>query len=450
MREYIKLGHMEAIDGSPDGMGSCYYIPHHAVTTKFRVVFNASCKTTNGVSLNDTQLSGPQLQENLVDILHRFRRYSVALTADIRKMFRQVMVDSRHRKWQQILWRECPNELLRTYQLSTVTYGMASSPFNAIRTLRQCAYDNWEVIADVSRAAAARDSILHSFYVDDYLESVHTTELAINRASDVDAILQLGKFELDKWNSNCVQTLEGISGSKASASEINFSDSSTTVLGLHWNPITDTLFFKVKVCNFDTIPTKRIVLSDIARLYDPLGMLAPVVVTAKIFVQNLWLAKLSWDTPLPSDLRETWMKYRNSLQGLENIKIPRWLGIKENSVSTLHGFCDASTKAYAAVIYLRNTSADGACHTSLIAAKTRVAPLKEMTIPRLELSAAQLLVTTMNKIRRALQFEDAAYTLWSDSTIVLHWIRRQPSSLKQIQPRRLREPRNYTGRYQGE
>ncbi|XP_069968661.1 uncharacterized protein [Bactrocera oleae] len=195
MREYIKLGHMEAIDGSPDSMGSCYYIPHHAVTTKFRVVFNASCKTTNGVSLNDTQLSGPQLQENLVDILHRFRRYSVALTADIRKMFRQVMVDSRHRKWQQILWRECPNELLRTYQLSTVTYGMASSPFNAIRTLRQCAYDNWEVIADVSRAAAARDSILHSFYVDDYLESVHTTELAINRASDVDAILQQGKFE---------------------------------------------------------------------------------------------------------------------------------------------------------------------------------------------------------------------------------------------------------------
>ncbi|XP_049315629.1 uncharacterized protein LOC125779111 [Bactrocera dorsalis] len=266
MREYINLGHMKAIDAPPVDMGSRYYIPHHAVLTKFRVVFNASSKTTNGVSFNDTQISGPQLQDNLVDILHRFRRYSVALTADIKKMFRQVMMDSRHRKWQQILWREGPNELLRTYQLKTVTYGMASSPFNAIRSLRQCAYDNSKVIADVSRAAAARDSILHSFYVDDYLESVHTTELAINRARDVDAILQQGKFELDKWNSNCVQTLEGISGSKASASEINFSDSSTTVLGLHWNPISDTLFFKVKVCNFDTIPTKRIVLSDIARL----------------------------------------------------------------------------------------------------------------------------------------------------------------------------------------
>ncbi|XP_039969026.1 uncharacterized protein LOC120780857 [Bactrocera tryoni] len=152
-------------------------------------------------------------------------------------MFRQVMVDSRHRKWQQILWRKCPNELLRTYQLNTVTYDMASSPFNAIRSLRQCEYDNSKVIADVSRAAAARDSIHHSFYVDDYLESVHTTELAINR-----------KFELDKWNSNCVQTMEGISGSKASASERNYSDSSTTVLGLHWNPISDTLFFKVKEC----------------------------------------------------------------------------------------------------------------------------------------------------------------------------------------------------------
>ncbi|XP_039951398.1 uncharacterized protein LOC120768688 [Bactrocera tryoni] len=437
MREYINLGHMEAIDAPPVDIGSCYYIPHHAVLTKFRVVFNASSKTTNGVSLNDTQISGPRLQDNLVDILHRFRRYSVALTADIKKMFRQVMVDSRHRKWQQILWRECPNELLRTYQLKTLTYGMASSPFNAIRSLRQCAYDNWKVIADVSRAAAARDSILHSFYVDDYLESVHTTELAINRARDVDAILQQGKFELDKWNSNCVQTLEGISGSKASASEINFSDSSTTVLGLHWNPITDTLFFKVKACNFDTIPTKRIVLSNIARLYDPLGLLAPVVVTAKMFVQNLWLAKLSWDTPLPSNLQETWMRYRNSLQTLERIKIPRWLGIREHAVLTLHGFCDASTKAYAAVIYLRNTIANGGSHTSLIVAKTRVAPLKEMTIPRLELSAAQLLVTTMNNIRRALQMEDTAYTLWSDSTIVLHWIRREPSSLKQYVANRI-------------
>ncbi|XP_054085767.1 uncharacterized protein LOC128921644 [Zeugodacus cucurbitae] len=199
MREYVNLGHMEAIGCNQVDLDNCYYIPHHAVMTKFRVVFNASSKTTNGVSLNDTQMCGSQLQDNLVDILHRFRRYSIALTADIRKMFRQVT------------------------------------------------------------------------------------------------------------------TLEGISGSKAPASEINFSNSSTTVLGLRWNPITDTLFFKVKVCNFDTVPTKRIVLSDIARLYDPLGMLAPVVVTAKIFVQNLWLAKLNWDTPLPFELCETWMKYRNSL-----------------------------------------------------------------------------------------------------------------------------------------
>ncbi|XP_036347267.1 uncharacterized protein LOC118756622 [Rhagoletis pomonella] len=244
MREYVTLGHMEAIETNPTNFTQCYYIPHHAVTGKFRVVFNASSKTTNGVSLNDTHFSGQQLQDNLVDILHRFRRYAIAITADIRKMFRQVWVDPRHRKWQQILWRESPNETLRIYQLKTVTYGIACSPYNAIRALIQCALDNAEAIIDGSRAAAARNSILQCFYVDDYLDSVDTTEMAVIRAQDVSTILQLGGFVLDKWNSNCSRAQATICGSSVADLAINLGDHDTKVLGLHWNPVTDNLFFK--------------------------------------------------------------------------------------------------------------------------------------------------------------------------------------------------------------
>ncbi|XP_017467294.1 PREDICTED: uncharacterized protein LOC108359785 [Rhagoletis zephyria] len=182
MREYEQLGHMQHLRETEVNYGQCYYIPHHAVTAKFRVVFNASAKSSNDISLNDTQLVGPQLQDNLVHILHRFRRFQVAIKADVEKMFRQVEVDKRHRKWQQILWRESTSEPIRTYQLNTVTYGMACGPYNAIRALRQCASDNFSVIHNVNRAAEAKESILSNFYVDDYLDSVDTTTEAIERA----------------------------------------------------------------------------------------------------------------------------------------------------------------------------------------------------------------------------------------------------------------------------
>ncbi len=136
MREYIALDHMEVSRETFIGKETGYFIPHHAVTTKFRVVFNASAKTSNGTSLNDTQFSGPQLHANIVDILNRFRKFNVAITADVKKMFRQILIDKRHRKWQRILWRESPNKPLQVYELKTVTYGMACSPFNAIRALR--------------------------------------------------------------------------------------------------------------------------------------------------------------------------------------------------------------------------------------------------------------------------------------------------------------------------
>ncbi|XP_050338576.1 uncharacterized protein LOC126765035 [Bactrocera neohumeralis] len=229
-------------------------------------------------------------------------------------MFRQILLDRRHRKWQRILWRESPNEPLQVYELKTVIYGMACSPFNAIRALRQCAIDNYEVIYDPSRAAAARHSILYNFYVDEYLDSVNSDEFAITR-----------QLILGKWNSNCTHVLSAITGTSVSASELELNNSTTKVLGLYWDPVSDELFFKVGLLDDTSMHTKR---------------------------KDLWKAGLPWDAELPPELLNSWVIFRDSLQDIARLRIPRWLGILVGSLVHLYGFYDASRKTYASVIYL--------------------------------------------------------------------------------------------------
>ncbi|XP_017467738.1 PREDICTED: uncharacterized protein LOC108360089 [Rhagoletis zephyria] len=197
MREYIEVGHMEPVD-NPGDHSRTYYIPHHAVTEKFRVVFSASARTSNGVSLNEIQLVGPNLQDPLINIILRFRRYPVALTADVEKMFRQVLVAPEDRDLQRILWREAPAEDIRVYRLKTVAYGMACSPYNAVRSLNQYAIDNYKRVSDHNQAITARNTILSSFYVNDFLTSCADTQEAITLANAVDTILSSGCFKLRK------------------------------------------------------------------------------------------------------------------------------------------------------------------------------------------------------------------------------------------------------------
>lgn len=199
------------------------------------------------------------------------------------------------------------------------------------------------------------------------------------------------------------------------------------MLGLHWDPVCDELFYKVKL-NESPSTTKRQGLSD------------TVIAKAKIFIQTLWLEKLDWDTPLPPGLLSEWLTFRESLRCLEQIRIPRWFGLRPDCTPHLNGFIDASVKAYAAAIYLCSVNAQGdrTRISSLLTSKTRVAPAKIgisglalTTIPRLELCAAQLLANTMANIRSTLGLADVPYTLWTDSRIVLDWLRKTPSTLKQ-------------------
>lgn len=198
-------------------------------------------------------------------------------------------------------------------------------------------------------------------------------------------------------------------------------------LGIQWNPVTDTFAFKIDFPVGSAQPTKRQFLSDAARLYDPLGWLAPSVILVKIMFQRCWELKLDWDDRLPPPLVDDWPQLCRSFEQLREMRIDRWVHTVSTSAVELHGFCDSSIHAYAAAVYLRTITTDGATRITLLCAKTKVAPLKTISLPRLELSGALLLCRLMQNVQTSMQFEQHSTVCWTDSTIVLAWIRGNPA-----------------------
>ena len=439
MDEYLALGHMHKVsptDISPLEANS-YFMPHQAViradssTTKLRVVFDASAKSNNGNSLNDNLLVGPQVQSDLFSILLRFRQFPIALKSDCEKMYRQVLVRPADQPFQRIIWRSNPGDSLEIYELSTVTYGTASAPYLATRALVQLAIDE---AADFPVASA---TLRKDCYVDDLMTSVSSEEEAIDLQRDLVSLLQRGGIPLRKWCSNNAAVMKAVPledrEPKLSLS-IDGENSTVKTLGVHWNTASDSFSFAVKLDN-QSMYTRRTVLSDTARIYDPLGWLAPVTVLAKMIFQSLWKLDLSWDDELPKynnkDCPYTrWDRFRNELPELEKLSIPRCVSHPSAACYELCGFSDASEKAYSAVIYVRSIASDGQIHVGLLTSKTRVAPTKVVTLPKLELCGAELLAKLLSHVSRELTLPITRIQTWTDSTIVLAWLATDPSKLK--------------------
>lgn len=238
MREYAALGHMTCVPNEELHSPGAYYIPHHAVikeestTTKLRVVFDASCKSTTGISLNDCQMIGPKLQPDLYVILLRFRKYAVAITADVAKMYRQILMHPSHQDYQRIVWRENDNEDIKEYRLTTVTYGTASAPFLAIKSLIECAR------VEGKDFLKAQNTIINDMYVDDLITGADNERDAADLHHQISLILAKGGFELRKWASNSATVLEDIPANhRESKEQLLFKDEdSVKALGIHWYP----------------------------------------------------------------------------------------------------------------------------------------------------------------------------------------------------------------------
>ncbi|XP_065077563.1 uncharacterized protein LOC135700834 [Ochlerotatus camptorhynchus] len=322
MDEYLKLGHMRRVEDAVSTK-RCY-LPHHPVvkeastTTKVRVVFDASCKTSSGVSLNDVLLVGPVVQEDMRAIILRSRTKQILLVSDVEKMFRQILTSSVDRSLQSILFRFSPDEDVTVYELETVTYGTKPAPFLATRTLQQLAAD------EETRFPLAAKAIREDVYMDDVITGTDELETAISLRSQLTEIMESGGFKLRKWSCNIPAVLEGVPTENLAipnSTGINLDpNQSVKTLGLTWMPNTDTLRFQFEVPQLDPhIPlTKRRILSLIATLFDPLGLIGATTASAKILMQHLWTLedrngnRLDWDQPVPPTVGELYEKVKNS------------------------------------------------------------------------------------------------------------------------------------------
>ncbi|XP_029170207.1 uncharacterized protein LOC114939928 [Nylanderia fulva] len=430
MREYEDLRHMTMLNTAViDRQDKCY-LPHHGVfkesstTTKLRVVFNGSQRTRAGEALNTHLLTGANLLPTLADVLLRWRQHRYVLVADIEKMYRQILVHPDDCRFQTILWRHSPDDEVQEYQLRTVTYGLGCAPFLAIRTLHQLAEDEEE---HFPRGAVA---LRRDCYVDDVVTGATTLEGAIVLQTELRNLCKAGGFPLKKWAANNEEILTGVpQDHRMQQSQHSWNGESHSTLGLRWHPQDDQFSFVLRPPSIKEY-TKRHVLSETARLFDPMGWLAPVVIRAKILIQTTWLQGLDWDAPLPTADAHRWQQLLGDLHLLDRLRIPRWLGTgRGDSSLQLHGFADASERGYAAAVYLRIAEKEGTS-VKLLMAKSKVAPVKQVTLPRLELCAAALLTTLTQHVQTTLDLTDTPTHLWSDSKVTLQWIQGHASRWK--------------------
>lgn len=432
MREYEDLGHM-SVSNVDWRSQEHYFLPHHAVLKtpngKIRVVFDGSAPTSTGVTLNQCLHAGPKLHRHVTDILTNFRRHQVVFVADIRMMFRQTIVHPDDRCYQLILWRENPEDPVAEYELNTNTYGLRSSPFVAIRSLLELAE------RETLRFPRASALLKEDLYVDDICTGASTEEEALVLRDELIGILQSGGYELRKWLSNSPRVLSDLPEEHQQDPHL-FENADNpdmlSVLGVQYRPVQDVFTYHVDL-ESPRIWTKRLVLSTVARTFDPNGWISPVLFWAKCFLQRLWTAEVSWDEPLQGELRRDWESFVSSLPEVNRISIPRPFLPLGKFKASLHGFSDASERGYSAVIYLRTVDATGTVGLHLITAKSKVAPLRtRWTIPKLELSGAALLVRLLNHVcatlGRSIDF-DTVYA-WTDSQVVLCWLKTSVHALE--------------------
>ncbi|XP_053597480.1 uncharacterized protein LOC128668441 [Microplitis demolitor] len=380
---------------------------------------------------------GPKLQDDLFVILTRFRSHIHALTADIEKMYRQIRVHPVDTKYQKIIYRNGPQASINTYTLDTVTYGTASASHLAVRSLHQLAKDEGHLYP------LAATVLMRDFYVDDVLTGANSlTEAALLR-DQLNELLKKGGFNLRKWASSSPALISNYPEHPTSTHMSLNLEATVKTLGIHWNSREDTLFYSVNLSKFKSF-TKRTILSQIAKLFDPLGFLGPVIVYAKIIIQLCWKSGVSWDESIPQNIHEMWVAYQEQLSLLEKLRFPRCLICPGVLNIQIHGFCDASEKAYGACLYLRSTTCEGAVQVQLICSKSRVAPASTVSLPRLELCGAVLLANLYTTVRESLLLAIDDVYLWSDSTIALHWLKTPPHRLKTFVANRVVEVQRMT------
>ncbi len=396
---------------------------------KFRTVWDAAAKVKN-VSLNSVLLKGPDQLVPLPDVLRRFRERLYAVTGDIGEMFHRVRLIKEDRCAQRFFWRDGQsNRAPDVYEMEVLTFGAACSPSSAQFVKNKNAEEY------KSQLPRAVEAIVENTYIDDMLDCTDTMDEAIDLLTDVKFIHKQASFEFGKMTSNSVEILQALGeDDNQQIKNLNLSPEITTerVLGMFWNTSSDMFTYSLKYAKIDEMvmsgdrnPTKREVLRALMSIFDPLGLIAHVLIYAKILLQKIWRKGIDWDEPISGSLQDDWLVWIRLLPEVERLEIPRLyspsLSPQRPQSIQMHTFVDAGIEACAALTYFRFEGEFGV-DCVLAGAKTKVAPNKPLTVPRLELQAAVLGSRLANNIGQSQRFKIDKKYFWSDSQTVLSWI----------------------------
>ena len=429
VKELVAKGHAERVpaDELDASLGLTWYLPifnvkHPRKPDKFRLVFDCAA-VFRGESLNTQVKQGPDLTNKLFGVLNRFRTGKVGIMADIETMFYQVLVKPEHRNALRFLW--WPDGELdkpaQEFRMKVHLFGGIWSPCASTYALRY--------VADMQKCdenIKLVDAVHNSFYVDDLLYSEDSPDEVVTFRKGIADLLLKGGFKLVKWASNHEKVMETISVHEHSKNLCLSSDKFCPVehvLGIQWDMEGDKL--SIRTVDKHSPPTKRGLLSTLASVYDPLGMVSPVIVIAKIIFQSECRLAKGWDEKLSVENMSLWEKWKENLSQLSKFNIPRCIKpseFNEQLTYSMHHFCDASQYAYGVVSYLRVQDSSGRVYCSFLTSKSRLAPMKVISIPRLELSAAALAVKVDESLLNELQIPLGKSTFWTDSMLVLQYI----------------------------
>ncbi|KRZ95930.1 hypothetical protein T08_11349 [Trichinella sp. T8] len=355
--------------------------------------------------------AGPNLQIDLLRAIISFRRLCVGLQTDIEKMYLQIRVRADDRDACRFLWWD-DEQKIHKYRLTRVCFGLTCSPFLAMGTVRSHAKQHYE------SAPRAAEEVQNHMYMDDL-------------ATSCDSVAEPGALWTSWRPCSPLKTTVGAGGRPRKTLEI------------YWERNEDYLTFVTpERRRSEGGDTKRQLLSTASGIFDPIGCLAPFLVRAKIIFQSLWERGLDWDEPLPEGVERPWFAWKRELGDLPHIRLPRALvpiPLDQVKRIELHAFCDASGRAYGTVVYLRMETSSGSVRVSLAAANTRVAPVKRLSLQRLELMGALIAARLIRYVQGALRLDIRSLSCWSDSEVTLWWIRSAASQWKPFVRNRVEE-----------
>lgn len=381
-------------------------------------------------SLNSNLLKGPDNMAPLLGGLFRFRENRIAVNADVREMFHQIRIIKDDQQCQRFLWRDGDESKAPTiYVMQSMMFGPTCSP--------ACAQfvKNSHAKLFEKQFPQAVSAIVNNTYVDDYFNSHNTLEEALQISTQSIEIFSSMSFELVGFQSNSKALLEKLPKEKLKNAIVSLDQEESTslvtkVLGMFWDSTLDFFTFKLSrnelmnsMLQPDFVPTKREILKTLMKIFDPLGLIAHYIIRGKVIQQEVWREGVGWDEKIPNHLSELWQEFVSQLPNIEKLKIPRWyaIGDPKKSQIQLVIFVDASEQAFAATAFFRFTTIEE-IHVAHVMAKARVAPIKRLTIPQLELQAAVLGVRLAVTIKRLHSYEISETIYLSDSKVVLAWI----------------------------